>query len=139
MQAKVICVQNLKKKLLLNEQTSNWSTRTDVINVEQLDEQTMGDKELRNEIIELFLTQARESFRIISGSNDVKAVRIAAHTLKGTARSLGAFGLASLAAEIEQDQQMAPTMMEVELGLVVARLKDLRNTENLSKQCNLYP
>ena len=138
-QARVITVQTLKKKLLLNEQTNDWSAQTDVINVEQLDQQTLGDKELRSEIIDLFIIQARESFRIISSSQDMEAVRIAAHTLKGTARSIGAFGLATLASQVEQDQQTAPTMMEVELGLVVEKLKLLQNTENLSKHCNLYP
>ena len=139
MRMKVITVQNLKKKSLLNEQATNWSAHTDVINVEQLDEQTMGDIELRAEIITLFITQARSSFEIISSSDDIEAIRLAAHTLKGTCRSIGAFGLASLAAEVEHDQHMSVTMLEVELGLVVSRLDELLMAKSLSKHCNLYP
>jgi HPt (histidine-containing phosphotransfer) domain-containing protein len=64
--------------------------------------QTMGDRGLEQEVLALFVQQvsaARE--RLIAA--DAGERRMLAHTLKGSARGVGAFALADCAATIEAD------------------------------------
>jgi FOG: HPt domain len=63
--------------------------------------QTMGDKSLEIEILQVFARQARRALQEMSGP-DRTVVLAAAHRLKGAASSVGAFTVADAAMRIEE-------------------------------------
>jgi HPt (histidine-containing phosphotransfer) domain-containing protein len=67
-----------------------------------LSRQTGGDQALEHELLALFADQCvRQLSRITDLSRDETQRRDAAHTLKGAARAIGAWGLADAAHEVE--------------------------------------
>lgn len=62
---------------------------------------TLGDRALEVEILGLFAGQAPETLAALAGAADAKAWRDAAHTIKGSARSVGALRVAAAAAAAE--------------------------------------
>ena len=71
------------------------------IDFDHLARQTMGQKDLEAEVLKLFLRQARDCMRSIGASHGAVRGGIA-HTLKGSARGIGAFTVADRAAELEE-------------------------------------
>jgi HPt (histidine-containing phosphotransfer) domain-containing protein len=71
------------------------------IDLAHLDAQTMGNHDLRNQVLRLFLRQAEEQIGRIRSVDDIEARREAAHALVGAARGVGAFSVAYIASEIE--------------------------------------
>ena len=68
-----------------------------------IDIYTGGDKEVRDQVLKLFLTQAELLLgRLKAATGDQRAWHEAAHSLKGCASGVGASGLAGLAREAEQ-------------------------------------
>ena len=63
---------------------------------------TMGNKALELEVLQLFAGQAPETLASLEAAGDAKAWHIAAHTLKGSARAVGAFALATAAEAAEK-------------------------------------
>lgn len=74
------------------------------IDLAHLEAQTMGNAELRDEVLRLFLKQSDECVQRIRTAGDVAARREAAHALVGSARGVGAFSVAYIASEIELAQ-----------------------------------
>lgn len=73
-----------------------------------LDIYTGGDKEIRNQVLVLFLTQGELLLgRLREALGEERAWHDAAHSLKGCAAGVGAGGLASIAREAER-QSAAP-------------------------------
>jgi HPt (histidine-containing phosphotransfer) domain-containing protein len=64
--------------------------------------QTMGDRELEREVLDLFLKQASLALEKMLAANPQERGRLA-HGLKGAARGVGAFPVAKCAAEIEAE------------------------------------
>ncbi len=62
---------------------------------------TMGLASLEIEVLGLFASQAQLTFAALERARDAKAWRDAAHTLKGSARAVGAWRVADHAAEAE--------------------------------------
>lgn len=75
------------------------------IDLAHLASQTGGDKTLEEEVLHLFVRQAALLSRDLKVNSDCDQRKRLAHTLKGTARSVGAFKVAELAEAIEE----APT------------------------------
>ena len=71
------------------------------IDLAHLEAQTMGNRDLRNEVLRLFLRQSEESVGRIRAAEDIAVRREAAHTLVGAARGVGAVSVAYIASEIE--------------------------------------
>lgn len=71
------------------------------VDLVHLARQTMGDRELEQEILQLFIQQAKTINERI-GAADVSERKRLAHGLKGSARGIGAFGVAECAAAIEE-------------------------------------
>lgn len=72
------------------------------IDVAHLNRQTMGDRALEREVLELFRRQARIlMFRFEALTNPTERADVA-HTLKGSARGVGASRVAFAAAELER-------------------------------------
>lgn len=72
------------------------------VDLVHLARQTMGDRALEQEVLGMFVQQALAVRESLAVANEAERRRLA-HTLKGTARSIGAFALADCAAEIEED------------------------------------
>lgn len=63
---------------------------------------TMGDQALETEVLQMFAVQLPEYVEMLLSSTDEKELYTAAHTLKGAARSVGAFDLAEAAETAEK-------------------------------------
>jgi HPt (histidine-containing phosphotransfer) domain-containing protein len=63
---------------------------------------TFGDAELEREVLQLFVTQSRIYLNRLKEARDVEQWRRAAHTIKGSARGIGAWGVAERAETIER-------------------------------------
>ena len=70
-----------------------------VIDDDHLRQMTLGDRGLEREVLEIFIRQAALMLRRISGAKPALA---AAHTLKGSARGIGAWRVAHAADRLEQ-------------------------------------
>ena len=72
------------------------------IDLRHLARQTMGDDALRREVLALFTAQLSSIHGELVAADVAGRGRLA-HTLKGSARGVGAFALADCAAAIEAD------------------------------------
>ncbi|OHV84038.1 Hpt domain-containing protein [Ensifer sp. LCM 4579] len=70
------------------------------IDFAHIERQTMGDKGLEMEVLQLFARQARQAMAEIAGG-EADACREAAHRLKGAALTVGAAHVADAAAALE--------------------------------------
>ena len=89
------------------------------IDLVHLAKQTMGDKALEVEVLQMFARQARSCLQEI-GSGDAKRVQAASHKLKGAASAVGAFRAADAAAALESDAGDAARMAAVTTCVVDA-------------------
>ena len=76
--------------------------RSRPLDLEHLSRQTMGDRRLEDEILAMFAHQIADIRKNMSASDEAKR-RMLAHTLKGTARNVGAFALGDCAEQLEAD------------------------------------
>ncbi len=67
------------------------------VDLVHLSAQTMGDRALEADVLRIFLSQAPVWMGTLTRTGGNEARREAAHTLKGSARAIGAFRLADLA------------------------------------------
>lgn len=91
------------------------------LDLEHLSRQTMGDRALEQEVLAMFSHQLG-AIRDGMGKADTAERRRLAHTLKGSARGVGAFALADCAAEIEIDP--ANTAHLARLGRLIGETRD---------------
>jgi HPt (histidine-containing phosphotransfer) domain-containing protein len=71
------------------------------IDLAHLARQTFGDRELEREVLDLFIQQALQMRDRILAADLIERLRLA-HTLKGSARGVGAFAIADCVADIEK-------------------------------------
>jgi HPt (histidine-containing phosphotransfer) domain-containing protein len=71
-----------------------------------LDRMTFGSRDLQHEVLGMFLAQSQALLDRIRSAVDVDSGRRAAHTLKGSARGIGAFRVARLAEAVEMAEQV---------------------------------
>jgi len=96
------------------------------IDMAQLARQTLGDAALQREVLALFARQIEDARASLEQGNAAERRRIA-HSLKGTARSLGANRLAACAEQIEafpeEDRFVADMAAAVrETAMFIAKL-----------------
>jgi HPt (histidine-containing phosphotransfer) domain-containing protein len=70
--------------------------------VEHLGRYTLGDKTLEKEILGLFLTQMPDLLASLRKAQSEREWKMAAHSLKGAARAIGAWQMASAAEDAER-------------------------------------
>jgi HPt (histidine-containing phosphotransfer) domain-containing protein len=70
------------------------------VDLVHLARQTMGNKELEEEVLRLFARQARQCLQTLVNADLVERGRVA-HMLKGSARGVGAFSVADHAELLE--------------------------------------
>lgn len=63
---------------------------------------TMGNRALEVEVLQLFAGQAPETLAMLAGATTDRDWHVAAHTLKGSARAVGAWEIATLAETAER-------------------------------------
>jgi HPt (histidine-containing phosphotransfer) domain-containing protein len=93
------------------------------IDIEHLQRMTLGDASLEREVLAMFSAQAvRLIGALATLPPDTGAL---AHTLKGSARAIGAFGVADAAghleAAIQNDEDPADALTELNEAIVEAR------------------
>jgi HPt (histidine-containing phosphotransfer) domain-containing protein len=64
---------------------------------------TMGDQQLEREVLDLFAGELPKTMAALHAAKSEREWKIATHTLKGSARTVGAWRLASAAAAAERD------------------------------------
>ncbi len=67
------------------------------VDLVHLSRYTLGNRTLEREVLELFKTQSGLCLRRLEGAETDKAWSDAAHTIKGSARGIGAWGIAAAA------------------------------------------
>lgn len=67
-----------------------------------LDVQAAGDKDVMREVLGLFITHGEQVLEELERAEDAKTWKLWTHTLKGSARGIGAFAVADAAAEAER-------------------------------------
>lgn len=73
-----------------------------IIDLAHLTQYTMQDKALEQELLGLFKEQAVLQFENIESASDKSDWVMAVHTLKGSARGIGALQVADLSADLEK-------------------------------------
>jgi HPt (histidine-containing phosphotransfer) domain-containing protein len=63
---------------------------------------TLGDKALEHEVLQLFVAEVPVTLGRLRSADTDSAWRMAAHTIKGSARAVGAWRVAALAEEAER-------------------------------------
>ncbi len=94
-------------------------SRERAIDLVHLGKQTMGDKALEVEVLQMFARQARSCLQEI-GSGDPKRIEAASHKLKGAASAVGAFRVADAAAALEAEGRDAARMAAVTTCVIEA-------------------
>lgn len=97
------------------------------IDMAHLRRYTMGDRALEREILDLFIGQAPVTFSRLRAAGGEREWREAAHTLKGSARAVGAHRLARTAEACErisgwQERDATVALTAVEEALDEVRL-----------------
>lgn len=81
--------------------TRDRAQKPTVIDEDHLERMTLGDRSLEREVLEIFARQAALMLRRIAGAEPAFAAA-AAHTLKGSARGIGAWRVALAAERLEK-------------------------------------
>lgn len=89
------------------------------IDLVHLARQTMGDKALELDVLQLFARQARESMKELAAADGAARAAVA-HRLKGSAQSVGATAVASAAAALEENPADAAALAGVTAAVVEA-------------------
>jgi HPt (histidine-containing phosphotransfer) domain-containing protein len=89
------------------------------VDLVHLANQTMGDKNLENEVLQMFARQARKALAEIAGAEPA-VVAAAAHRLKGAASSVGAFKVSAAAEQLEAKADDAGFQASVGAAVVEA-------------------
>lgn len=95
------------------------------VDLVHLSTQTMGDRELERQVLEIFLSQAKTYLQAWHSAAKPEARRRAAHTLKGASRGIGAWDLAELAACAEIPEFSDYAALEAETALVCDYIRSL--------------
>jgi HPt (histidine-containing phosphotransfer) domain-containing protein len=91
------------------------------VDLQHLRRYTLGDHALEVEILGLFAEQLTLSIRALNEAACDKEWAIAAHTLKGSARAVGAWTLAAIA---ESAERLRPPPEGTERAILMCRLEE---------------
>ncbi|KXG86544.1 Hpt domain-containing protein [Agrobacterium bohemicum] len=89
------------------------------IDFAHLSRQTMGDKELEIEILQLFTRNARTLLHDLATANEIEMKGIA-HRLKGSADAVGAFQVAAAAEAIESGSRDVAALSKIATTVIEA-------------------
>lgn len=106
---------------LIHPETGEDAFHVSPIDLKHLRRYTMGDVSLEREVMQLFLAQLPKTIAALSGAVNDHEWRIAAHTLKGSGRAIGAWRIARLA---EQAERLAGVKNRAAHVDVINRIED---------------
>ncbi len=116
-----------------NESARGESAAEPVIDLVHLSRQTLGDAALETELLRLFEAQARAfAARLLApepqneAARDIQQRIVLAHTLKGSARAIGAFALAKAAQAYEDALRANAPDADASPGGLLAALEHAR-------------
>lgn len=92
---------------------ATWVGSATPIDHEHLGRYTMGNLPLEIEVLQLFAGQAPSTLADLAASSTAKDWLMAAHTLKGSARAVGAWAVASAAEDAERAGADCPHRAEL--------------------------
>jgi len=72
-----------------------------VVDLEHLNQYTLGDRALQAELLQLFRTQLKNQAKTLVSCNTENAWKSGVHTLKGAARAVGAWQVCEVAEAME--------------------------------------
>lgn len=72
------------------------------VDYSHLNTQAAGDRNVMREVLGLFITHGEQVLAELERAADAKTWKLWTHTLKGSARGIGAFAVADAAAEAER-------------------------------------
>ena len=100
-----------------------------VLDLVHLSRQTLGDRALETELLELFERQATGALARLTGPAAASGSAGAdiAHMLKGSARAVGAFGVARAAGDLEEALRMGGSSANL-LDVLARSVADARKT-----------
>ena len=95
------------------------------LDLAHLERQTLGDRELQRELLVLFAAQSPPLVVRMRALGDGEPAAFAdlAHHLKGSARAIGAFGVATVAADLEDAARREAGGLETPGGRNIAGLE----------------
>ncbi len=99
---------------------------SDPVDFQHLRRYTFGDQALEKEILSLFLGQLPETIATLRSATSQKDWKVAAHTLKGSCRAVGAFRLGDIAQAAErldfaaESEACADAILSIESGAAEA-------------------
>lgn len=103
------------------------------IDLVHLARQTLGDRDLEREILELFIAQTRVLLARLDSAGEAQTKADLAHTLKGSARAVGAWQVAAEAEKCEAvahqggaDWRSAYDALSCKVGEVVGAISGLK-------------
>lgn len=100
----------------------------DPVDLKHLRRYTLGDSSLEREVLDLFLTQLPATIAALGDARTEKDWKVAAHTLKGSGRAVGAWRIARIAEQAEHSQGIAnPTHVKETVGLLEAAAKEAKD------------
>ncbi len=95
---------------------SDQPTVGDVIDLEHLNQYTLGDRELQSELLQLFRIQLMNQTKSLVSCDTENNWKSGTHTLKGAARAVGAWQVCEVAEAMEQisfaDEQGRSAVLE---------------------------
>lgn len=98
------------------------------IDLKHLRRYTLGDAGLEREILDLFFAQLPNTIAALAGAADNKEWKMAAHTLKGSGRAVGAWRIARIAEQAEHSQGLAnPAQVGETIRLLQAAASEARD------------
>ncbi len=83
------------------ERTADGGDGEAVVDLDHLDQYTLGDRAFQAELLQLFRVQLKDQTQALASCQDEAAWKTAVHTLKGVARSVGAVQVAQAAEAME--------------------------------------
>lgn len=89
------------------------------IDFAHLARQTMGDKDLEIEILQLFTRHARTLLHELSTADDA-GIKAIAHRLKGSADAVGAFNVSAAAEAVENGERDGAALAKVATTVIEA-------------------
>ncbi len=91
------------------------------VDYEHLRNQAAGNVSVMREVLELFVTHCEQVLTELENAQDAKAWKQWTHTLKGSARGIGAFAVADAAAEAERHSMDKAKLAPIRAAFAEAR------------------
>ncbi|MEM8813213.1 MAG: Hpt domain-containing protein [Pseudomonadota bacterium] len=96
---------------LSTPETDSQSPRP--VDLVHLARHTLGDRALEREVLQIFVRQSTLYLKRLREARNGAERQLAAHTIKGSARGIGAWSVAELAAELEMSRPGARVMSDL--------------------------